>query len=282
MTKSDYPVRTIEAEASRASFLLDWTLFVEGKKDWCVYCKFYSEEKVVVKGTKGDVVNIVDELQNNAKVVGIIDADFDRIYKTTYSENIFMTDYHDLEIMILLSDVLENMIIPYKCSEKNLQKLRDKLAEIGLHVARLRYHFGKELKPKLGIALPVIPWGTIVNRADCSVDLDKLCEILATKIKSELECSNNPQESSERVTKKEIKDLSELPFEVDEKVWKWDICRGHDLTQVLALWCEVKLKQNDIERVMYASYRIEDFKKTDLYRSIQEWAEKNKFGVFKD
>ncbi|MUJ20440.1 DUF4435 domain-containing protein [Aliivibrio fischeri] len=60
---------------------------------------------------KGEVIEAVDKLKHliSNDIYGIVDADFDRILNNTYTD-IFLTDKHDAEIMMLHSEFMTDFI----------------------------------------------------------------------------------------------------------------------------------------------------------------------------
>ncbi|AZL83338.1 DUF4435 domain-containing protein (plasmid) [Aliivibrio salmonicida] len=60
---------------------------------------------------KGEVIEAVDQLKPliSNEIYGIVDADFDRILDNTYTD-IFLTDKHDAEIMMLHSEFMTHFI----------------------------------------------------------------------------------------------------------------------------------------------------------------------------
>ncbi|MDD2260561.1 MAG: DUF4435 domain-containing protein, partial [Acholeplasmataceae bacterium] len=120
-----------ESGAHRGPFLV-----VEGDSDWKFFSKHVLDdsscqrifikprskrEKVGGKSTVIDVVKYANESINyRNRVIGIVDSDFEKINKTKEFDernydlpNIFSTDTHDLETMILATPALETFIRKY-------------------------------------------------------------------------------------------------------------------------------------------------------------------------
>lgn len=95
-----------------------WIL-VEGIDDEKVYSKFFRKDRVKIKEVPGSclmIETVVPELNDESgQVIGIKDADFIRLHgETVLHGAIFITDQHDLEMMMLKSDrVLENIDAEY-------------------------------------------------------------------------------------------------------------------------------------------------------------------------
>ncbi len=90
-------------------------LVVEGPSDAKVFRRFVDDSacEIEVGFGKSNVCEAMDLLEDEGfpGVIGVIDADFDRITGTTYGlENLCVTDGHDLDLMIFLSSSLERYI----------------------------------------------------------------------------------------------------------------------------------------------------------------------------
>lgn len=92
-------------------------LFVEGVSDECFWKKYINRDVINIQQVNGweNVVDCVrkfnDESLHNCSI-GIVDCDFEHIYphKAITENNIFMTDYHDLEMMMYQSSALDSVL----------------------------------------------------------------------------------------------------------------------------------------------------------------------------
>lgn len=84
--------------------------FVEGVSDECFWKKFINKELIQIQQLNGwkNVVHCIRKfneasLQDNC--IGVIDRDFEDLYpyKSVHEENIFFTDFHDIEMMMYMS-----------------------------------------------------------------------------------------------------------------------------------------------------------------------------------
>lgn len=93
-----------DARMRRTRFAGSFVL-VEGRADQKLYGKFIVKERcqILLCGSKQQVLAAVDILQGNLPgVIAIIDADFAHAAgEVPEHDNIFMTDGHDAEMMIL-------------------------------------------------------------------------------------------------------------------------------------------------------------------------------------
>ena len=80
--------------------------------------------KIETANSKNDVIDIVNDLAVEkcyaTQLIGICDADFDHILGTSITcQNIFVTDTHDTETMILQSRASEALIAEYAPNEES-------------------------------------------------------------------------------------------------------------------------------------------------------------------
>lgn len=109
---------------------------VEGDDDKMVYEKFFSSVTVLIypDGNCDKHILILNALKfYKERVLAIKDADFDRLngFSPVY-DNLFITDTHDLEGMILQSDIFENLSPEDKarCVNVDVVRLKKELEDI--------------------------------------------------------------------------------------------------------------------------------------------------------
>ena len=95
---------------------------VEGMTDYRVYGKFFdlTSCEVIIGESKENVVEAIKmcEEENLQGIIGIVDADFWHVQSTftQLPKALFMTDYHDLECMMLHSKAFEYVFLECMCS----------------------------------------------------------------------------------------------------------------------------------------------------------------------
>ena len=110
-------------------------VIVEGADDEKIYRCFLDERKVTFYIAKNClyVVELLKELKTNPsfrdRLIGIKDADFDHILGRSYPDlgNLFLTDYHDIEMTILSNSFEDFLKAEYKLP--NATPLIEKVAE---------------------------------------------------------------------------------------------------------------------------------------------------------
>ncbi len=120
--------KDITAERTANAIMLNTSfeghhLIVEGKKDQKVYEKFINDKEIIIQIAFGkekvkEIIRILTERGFNRKI-GIIDADFIRINEEEdIIDGLFITDDHDIEVMIIKTQALENVLIRFALNQK--------------------------------------------------------------------------------------------------------------------------------------------------------------------
>ena len=292
MEKNITPERTANAIMQDSSFN-GYYLIVEGKKDLKLYRKFIKRNEVLIKPAFGNekvkkVLEILDA-RGFSKRLGIIDADFKRLLKINEKvDGLFMTDEHDIEVMIIKTKALEDVINVF-CSkskistfEKNAGKsIRDVVLSLGKEVGYLKFankvhNLGLVFKPKR-------PEGNQLKYRNfvCNSTLNFLGK--KKLIETAVNYSNARTKS-----KIDIKSINEKYDIISkQKLDLHQLVNGHDISNFLYILMKKILKSknkmladyNCIEDSLILAYDYESFKETKLYISIKEWAKKKEFNL---
>ena len=243
-----------------------WIL-VEGEDDCKIYPKFFQEKKCKIEQVYGGIGQLeiaIDKLQKyNDLVIGIRDADFCHITNNYFSfSNLFYTDYHDIEMMMVHNDsVFKNILFEYGLSEIS-DSLRNNLLEETSFIGYLRYY--NELND-CQINFKGLSFGKFHSQRDDD------CLIL---LKNELINELNIRSSNKRIN------IDETAINIFSKTVPlincYQLVSGHDFIKLLAFRINFSLKSNkvndkEISKLLRNSYRIDEFKNTDLFKHIYGW-----------
>lgn len=269
-------------------------LIVEGKKDYKLYNKFICNENIKIRQAFGkekvkEVIKILDE-RNFEKKFAILDLDFDRINGTKENnDNIFKTDCHDSEVMILSTRALENTINNYCNTNKIRQFERSKnksirkiIFDLGSKIGKLKLannneNLGLSFKPK-ELNGNKLKYCNFISNTDLSfLGLDKLIETVFNYSNNR---SNN--RSEKQIIYKEYLKVDKIEYDIN------DLVNGHDLTNILFIFIKKIMKSSSksikdsdsIEESIILAYETSYFKETNLYKSIKQWGEDNKIKIF--
>jgi hypothetical protein len=256
-------------------------LVVEGEHDEEFYSNIVSEKdcRIVYCLGKNMVKEVVANLLNGfvrvPQVIGIIDADYDRVRWRTprQYENIFRTDTHDLETMIIRSSAFTKIVNTYV--DKN--RIQELLRRRGLNLKDLLLTEGTTIGCLFIIDLPKedrldlgdLEFENFLNASNLEVDLIKLVDYVIKR---------TPGCRVDRMTL-----VSQLKKLIAEEIDPWQICNGHHLTRILTIGInEVfgkrtgsKVSASRIEIELKLAYEKAHFKSTDLCRQIREWENNN-------
>lgn len=261
----------------------DIGVIVEAKSDEILFrkllharCMFFA-----VQGWE----NVLDMLFDAEKykidtVIGIIDADFKRIMGFTFPENLFLTDYHDVEMMLAHSEAWNN-VLNHFCDREKLQKFEQQtkkhilyfLLELIKPIAILRFlNIRDDLKfifkiQKAG-KYDYIKYKDFVDANNMALNRNDLLKAVENKSNLPNFFKNNPDYIVEyEALLKEDLDLSE-----------WG--NGHDLLNIVSISLEKVIANKSssstvssekLEELLAIAYRLSDFAQTALYSDLQKW-----------
>jgi len=309
-----------ESGAHRGPFLV-----VEGDSDWKFFSKHVLDdsscqrifikprskrEKVGGKSTVIDVVKYANESINyRNRVIGIVDSDFEKINKTKEFDernydlpNIFSTDTHDLETMILATPALETFIRKYFDLDalSSLEGEKEKACrELLLDSVRILGLIAWYNKKHIGLKLETVclDYKKLFVDELCLEPKD-IAELL-NELLSQTNGHRSRQNSHEKIIDNHTLQghLSKLTSPECQKHLEdtWNICRGHDITAILTIllsqisneefqkeirscrgFVEMRLK---VEERLADCYKPEYFKESQLFLSILQWQQENKQSI---
>lgn len=234
-------------------------VIVEGLTDK-VYKFFFDDEKVLVRPNNScdGLLKLIDELNKNYKnrFIVIKDADFDHLNSITYEqyENLFLTDSHDVETMMLsVSNVERKLLVEFLPSgESNF------ISECMKHLEPLSYLKWFNITNQLNLIVRGIKIGTVYC-GDKHVSLEN-CKDELYKIPAN-------QERCPCV----LDDLKEF-IKNNKTDDEWNLVNGHDLCTGLNVYIKKHGGSGgDISMYIRAAYTFEDFKKSKLYQDLRNW-----------
>lgn len=274
-------LRTEDADANqirmRRSTFTGVFLLVEGSSDKVFYERFVNKlicQMVVISGkpsSKERVIAVLGILEksNFLGVLGIVDADFDRLVTSAHhSPNLLRTDTHDLETMLINSAALEKLLPILGSTAKISQfgNVRAALVKAGISIGYLRWISQCD---GLNLTFNGITFSKFINKK--SLELDELELIKDVKNKSQA-FSLNTNDIQQQLTKQKSNSHD-----------CWQVCCGHDLVEILSLGlCNAvgsmqptEVKADSLERSLSLAYEEIYFQKTQLYTDIQKWETDN-------
>ncbi|TDW31743.1 uncharacterized protein DUF4435 [Rhizobium azibense] len=250
-------------------------LIVEGTNDANFYASFVDEPncEIVIAYAKEKAVAAIKALndQGATGVLCIVDRDFEQVQgKGDNAPNLFKTDAHDVETMILLSPALDKVVREVGSRAKigrNKELGRDVRSDISLAAFPIGVARLYSLEKEVNIKFEDFKY-RYINR--------KLEQDIRAMIKELLNHSQifNVQADAFIAFFSEKKALG--------KEWA-HICCGHDLSVMLGkalqyLWGTLDSKEAtgaEMESKLRLAFEGDHFRSTDLYRDLKQWEETN-------
>lgn len=278
-------------------------LIVEGSKDCKLYRKFVKKDNVKIipafgKDRVGEVIQILEDRKYN-RVFAIIDSDFDRILECKNTKNnIFSTDYHDSEVMMLRAKILEDIIYTYSSSSEKIKRFEEEKGmtieeivvklgeEIGiLKLANRKENLGLLFKPKGQDDKP-LKYEKFIDKSNLNyLGRDKLIDTVKEYSRTRTSHAKERAEVIEAYTK-----TVEWWNNNKEDYNVFDLVNGHDLSNIIFIFINkvIKIKSgsisdiNDLENKFILAYDITDFLETTLFNNLWKWSIDNGIRVFND
>ncbi|MCU9923775.1 DUF4435 domain-containing protein [Aeromonas caviae] len=250
---------------------------VEGDTDIRLFRWLLAHDKIQIESVDGkkNLVKLMEDLikEYPEKMLAICDADFDHLCgksKEREQFSIYVTDEHDAEVMLLKSPAFHSLINEYG-SENNhnilVTGLFDSVFSAAYNIGLIRWINEEE---KLNLKFKGLNFNKFitVDKLNIQVDLDSLLDeifIRSDKIK-------------EGTTKNII--LSKMEEYKNNSACKFQVCSGHDLTNIISIifrqkWASVdtNIDHKKVESSLRLGYQKEFFKNTNVFKRIQKHLE---------
>jgi hypothetical protein len=193
--------------------------------------------------------------------------------KTETAKNIFLTDFHDAEMMIISCDSACHAIVAeYLREEKAPCSLREKILKSISFIGGLRWiNISDRLTPSesLGLNFKGLGFGNFYDGKVLVLDEDScLNEIMKRS-------PNKKKEISKEDVRLKVQDISDF----------LNLCNGHDFQKAFASYVSSSSNKgvNDVEigKAFRIAYRFTDFQKTNLYNQLKKWSDSQSRQLFK-
>lgn len=266
-------------------------VFVEGGGDFKLWRNYMlkSETRVTIcNGCENVIKATVLGNQNGVLCFGIIDRDFrDILGSEDLPDNIFITDEHDIEMMMCHSDSLAKVLNNYDSSQKIddyeanhgpvrdfVLTLTDKIGYLKLLDKRVNLNLRLKCENKdKEIALP--PYENFLNK---QCDIKSIDEM----IRQLIDWSNSHGKKANR-SLADIVNAYNQETAVSQD--SWQLSNGHDFAYLLAfiVWKKIgckKKSRNQIEDELILAYEHEFFKSTVMFQRMRDWFAANNLMLF--
>ncbi|MCP4345124.1 MAG: DUF4435 domain-containing protein, partial [Desulfobacterales bacterium] len=219
-------------------------MIVEGKTgDFRFYGQFVNSKscRIIPAHGKDNAVCAFEILENDKTngVLCVVDADFWRLEGRRHpSPNLFITDTHDIETMILKSPALEKLLIEFGSDKKESfvrqadKSVRQVLLDSGRPIGYLRWIAQQQ---NFSLTFEGIKFSEFTDRKTLVTDTVKLIRTIKNK--------------SGRHDIPEGNLLNAIDEVADNSHDSWDVCCGHDLVCILSFGLRYALGSNDANDV---------------------------------
>ena len=154
-------------------------LIVEGHSDKLIYERLVNKQEVriTIASGKNNAIKALSilEKENFRRVVAVIDADFSRIeQQISDSNHLFLTDEHDLEMMLIKSAAFDKLLKERGSEEKIAafsKDIRETLLKLGQEIGKLRL---LSLRNKLDLKFEGLKFGKFIDKEKLSINIDEL------------------------------------------------------------------------------------------------------------
>lgn len=244
-------------------------VLVEGEDDIKLYGKFLNDS-CKIEPIPGGVSKLETSLQTipnyvrKINLIGIRDADFMHIEsKNAAFANLFLTDTHDTETMMMTSDEAFKTI------------LYEFLPKTTISTSQLRQQILKCVE-----FLGYLRWYNNLNDLELNfkgIGLDKLIDYTSFTINK----THLVQYILNRSPNAKIKDESQILNDVNSLTQTFHnlfhICNGHDVLKAFAAYLTKSNRGSGVNDTRIASqlrtsYNFDNFKKTNLYKNLTDYA----------
>ena len=253
-------------------------LLVEGERDARVFDRLLDREQVSTEVSfgKDNVLEALDLLEDEAfeGVVALVDSDFDHLENVEHRlDNLIMTDDHDLDVTIVLTQALDVYLAEFADNAKLRafsSTLEDGLVSTLLgSCLTLAYCRWVSKKLTLMIDFKRLDFSQFIGREKLECNEDALYSYLVNRSPA-VKCTDDE-------LRRRVASLRSANHRVTE------LCNGHDVSGVLGIALEeaigsyrrIQVTPKIVESSLRLAFDRTAFQKTGLYVKFQLWQTEN-------
>lgn len=270
--------------------------FVEGSSDEWFWKKFINKDEFSVQQVDGwvNVINCIKEFNNNdlsSSCFGIVDSDFEKLYpeKNIIEPNIFITDCHDVELMmysneasftsaILSIDKKNKLTVPPDAILKSVLCISDKIGYLKLTSRINKYNLVfKHENSDHEIELP--KYENLIDK-NGNYEGD-------TKLVTNLRNYSNNHKRNKEPLPNVTTLIEKLTIIQKNKYDSYQLSNGHDISYIMPYILRRKyglsgnyINKDTVEISLFSAYDFTELRETLIFKSILSWATSNSLTVF--
>ena len=248
-------------------------VLTEGNTDQRLFNKFIDKRssRTIPAYSKDNVRSVVNKMvsRGDGKVLGIVDRDLDELQGRTLSPPIFYTDYRDMEMMLITSSALEEVITEYgdpdrvEKFEKQYGSIRDAVISSSYYIGLLMYI---SFIRGYNLNFKDLNFRNFINRKDLGIDVYKMIREVILNTSG---CEISPKSVQ--------KDLSMIENKHPDKK---AVARGHDSVDILLIGLRETfgtynagyLNSGALGGALRLAYTQESFRTTRIFAETSEWS----------
>lgn len=267
-------------------------ILVEGIKDLKTYTKFFNHEKVKLTQTTGkyklrEAYEILSS-RGFTRKIAIRDADFLRIkgnikFDQNFQDDIFVTDGHDSEMMMILVGTLEDLLsvgvdqqilraVEEQASATIKKVVLDLAYLVGcLRLANKKENLGLSFKPSSSDGNR-IKFRKFICEKTFSLNIEQMIHVISEYSKNR----NKPVSTKAAIRTGFDKIL------LQQNIYE-DMINGHDVAEIICIIASTALKSKSnifqhpdrVEESLALSFDRSKFRRTNLFQIIHQWQNKH-------
>jgi hypothetical protein len=254
-------------------------VLVEGDTDARVYRRLVDEThcRVIPGYGKSNVLNALEMLEKTdfKGILAIADSDFWKLNNTKPdSDNLLLTDTHDLETMIISSRALDAVLIEFG-SERKIKRtgkrIVDMLLKVALPIGYIRW-ISSSKQENLSLRFKNLSFDTVIEVQGITMKTD--IGKLISRVKKQSRNATLDEQKMKEILQELIRSNRYDP---------WHVCRGHDMVHILTFGLRRvfgnrharSISYEQVDSILRIAYGRAEFSRTKLYVSIEQWEKTN-------
>ena len=249
-------------------------LLSEGNTDERLFGKFINRPtaRIIPAHSKDNVRNVITKMSNrgDGKVLGIVDRDLDDFKGRLLNPPIFYTDSRDMEMMLINSDALDQVLNEYGDPDR-LERFVHQFGPVRQAIIDAAYPIGLLMYISFirgyNLNFKNLNFRDFIDRRTLRTDISKM---VVSVINNTSGCEIN--------RKNLIKDLTMHEHKFSDRT---ALARGHDAVDILLIglrdnfgaYNSSNLNEGALGGALRLAYHQNDFGSTNLYSDTRKWAD---------
>jgi len=250
-------------------------VFLEGETDVKLFRKLFNDNTCRIENIPGGKTKVFDCIHEllikHDLIFGIVDADFMHLSGHVISiEKVFLTDYHDIEMMMLAEDEIFSALA-FEFTDLPRDKHMEFKNEILNSIARIGYLKWLNVKEDLMLNFEF--------GFQDFLSFDDSNRRFVEYLKKVLTVSKNARIKNIEIILQKIEHLEKF------KPNLFQLCNGHDFLKAISEYINRQRKSSGVSHyhlgsICRSNYDNKIFEKTYLYRNTKKWADDNNCVIY--